>query len=151
VIAPDLPVLECVGYGLVADMLKVATANGVTETTMKAVNDGMIASGAALSFADLPTTAVRFKIPYYVIQGRDDLVAPTPLVEAYFNKLSAPKKRLFVINGAGHFALATDQAEVIGAETDPSLNTQNEAKVELKAFTIRHPWLTAMLTFTTGG
>jgi pimeloyl-ACP methyl ester carboxylesterase len=133
-----------------ADMLKVATANGVTET-MKAVNDGMIASGAALSFADLPTTAVRFKIPYYVIQGRDDLVAPTPLVEAYFNKLSAPKKRLFVINGAGHFALATDQAEVIGAETDPSLNTQNEARVELKAFTIRHPWLTATLTFTTGG
>ena len=98
-----------------ADMSRVATANGVTETTMKAVNDGMIASGPALGFADIPTTTVRFGIPYYVIQGRDDLFAPTPLVEAYFNKISAPKKRLFVIEGAGHFALATHQAEVIRA------------------------------------
>jgi pimeloyl-ACP methyl ester carboxylesterase len=98
-----------------ADMRKVATANGVTETMMKAIGDGMAASGAALSFADLPSTSVRFEIPYYVIQGRDDLFAPTPLVEAYFDKVSAPAKRLFVIEGAGHFALATHQAEVIGA------------------------------------
>ncbi len=98
-----------------AEMRKVATANGVTETTMRAIGDGMIASGAALGFADLPTTAVRFKVPYYVIQGRDDLFAPTPLVEAYFTKVSAPNKRLFVIEGAGHFTLATHQAEVIGA------------------------------------
>lgn len=97
------------------EMRNVATANGVTETMMKAVSDGMIASGAALSFGDLPTTAVRFKIPYYVIQGRDDLFAPTPLVEAYFNNVSAPKKRAFFIEGAGHFALATHQADVIGA------------------------------------
>lgn len=100
-----------------ADMRKVATANGMTETTMKAVNDGMIASGAALSFADLPATAVRFAIPYYVVQGRDDLFAPTPLVESYFTRVSAPIKRLFVIEGAGHFALATHQADVIGALT----------------------------------
>ena len=112
-------------------MRKVATANRVTETTMKAVNDGMNASGAALGFADLPTTAVRFKIPYYVIQGRDDLFAPTPLVEAYFNNVSALKKRLFVIKGAGHFALATPPSgSHRRAETDPSLNAQNEAKVE---------------------
>jgi pimeloyl-ACP methyl ester carboxylesterase len=98
-----------------AGIRKAATANGVTETTMKAIEGGMIASGPALGFADLPTTGGRFKTPCYVIQGRDDLFAPTPLVEAYFNKVSAPKKRLFVIEGAGHFALATHQAEVIGA------------------------------------
>jgi pimeloyl-ACP methyl ester carboxylesterase len=98
-----------------ANMRKVATADGVTETTMKAVNDGMIASGSALGFADLPNTAVRFKTPYYIIQGRDDLFSPTPLVETYFTKVSAPKKRLFVLEGAGHFALATHQAEVIAA------------------------------------
>ena len=56
-----------------------------------------------------------FKIPYYLIQGRHDLFAPTPLVEGYFNKVSAPKKRLIVIEDAGHFALATHQAEVIAA------------------------------------
>ena len=103
-----------------ADLRKVAIANGVTETTMKAVNDGMVASAAALSFADLPTTAVRFKTPYYVIQGSEDLFAPTPLVQTYFNGVSAPKKRLFIIEGAGHFALATHQAEVIGSLTQIS-------------------------------
>jgi fermentation-respiration switch protein FrsA (DUF1100 family) len=64
---------------------------------------------------DLSTTAARFKLPYYVIQGRHDLFAPTQLVEAYFNKVSAPKKRLIIIEDAGHFALATHQAEVIAA------------------------------------
>jgi pimeloyl-ACP methyl ester carboxylesterase len=98
-----------------ADMSKVATANKMTETTMKAVEGGMMASGAALGFADLPATGVRLEIPFYVIQGRDDLFAPTPLVEAYFDKVSAPKKRLFIIERAGHFALVTHQAEVIGA------------------------------------
>jgi pimeloyl-ACP methyl ester carboxylesterase len=98
-----------------ADMRRVATANGATEATMKAINDGMIASGAALNFADLPTTAIAFKIPCYVIQGRDDLFAPTPLVEAFFNKVSAPKKRSFVIERAGHFAPATHQADVVAA------------------------------------
>jgi pimeloyl-ACP methyl ester carboxylesterase len=54
-------------------------------------------------------------IPYYVIQGRHDLFSPTPLVEAYFNTVSAPKKRLIIIEEAGHFALATHQAEMIAA------------------------------------
>ena len=98
-----------------ADMRKVAAANGMTEETMKAVGDGMMASGKALSFADLPASAIRSKIPYYVIQGRDDLFTPTPLVEAYFKNVSAPKKRLFIVEEAGHFALATHQADVIGA------------------------------------
>ena len=69
---------------------------------MKAVSEGMSASAAALGFADLPTTAT---------------FAPTPLVEAYFNKVSAPQKRLFVIERARHFALATHPAEVIAALT----------------------------------
>jgi pimeloyl-ACP methyl ester carboxylesterase len=87
--------------------------------TLKAVSDGMSASGSALIEAsvagDLSATATTFKIPYYVIQGRHDLFSPTPLVEAYFKKVSAPKKRLTIIEGAGHFALATHQAEVIAA------------------------------------
>jgi proline iminopeptidase len=95
------------------------SANGETEATVHAIGDGMSASGAALIGAsvatDLPATATSFRIPYYVIQGRHDLFAPTPLVEAYFNKVSAPKKRLIIIEDAGHFALATHQAEVIAA------------------------------------
>ena len=94
-------------------------ANGVTEETLKAIGDGMNASGSALIGAsvegELSASATTFKIPYFVIQGRHDLFTPTPLAEAYFNKVSAPKKRLIIIEDAGHFALATHQAEVIAA------------------------------------
>jgi proline iminopeptidase len=95
------------------------SANGETEAALKAIGDGSSASGSALIGAsvatDLPATATSFKIPYYIIQGRHDLFAPTPLVEGYFNKVSAPKKRLIVIEDAGHFALATHPPEVIAA------------------------------------
>jgi pimeloyl-ACP methyl ester carboxylesterase len=94
-------------------------ASGVTEETLQAIGDGMNASGPALIDASVATslsdTATSFKIPYYVIQGRHDLFSPTPLAEAYFNKVSAPKKRLIIIEDAGHFALATHQAEMIAA------------------------------------
>ena len=99
--------------------MKAYSANGETEEMVKTIGDGMSASGSALiadSIAgDLSTTATSFKIPYYVIQGRHDLFAPTPLVEAYFSKISAQKKRLIILEDAGHFALATHQAEVIAA------------------------------------
>jgi len=94
-------------------------ANGENETVLKSIGDGMNASGSALIGAgvatDLAATATSFKIPYYVIQGRHDLFAPTPLVEAYFSKISAPRKRLIIIEDAGHFALATHQSAVIAA------------------------------------
>jgi pimeloyl-ACP methyl ester carboxylesterase len=52
----------------------------------------------------------------YVGTGQISSWADTvQLVEAYFNKVSAPKKRLIIIEDAGHFALATHQAEVIAA------------------------------------
>ena len=94
-------------------------ANGVTEETLKAIGDGMNASGSALIGAsvegELSASATTFKIPYFVIQGWHDLFTPTSLVEAYFSRISAPKKRLIIIEDAGHFALATHQAEVIAA------------------------------------
>ena len=94
-------------------------AEGETEVTLQSIGDGMNASGSALIdasvAADLSATATSFKIPYYVIQGRHDLFSPTSLVEAYFNRVSAPKKRLIIIEDAGHFALSTHQAEVIAA------------------------------------
>jgi pimeloyl-ACP methyl ester carboxylesterase len=102
-----------------ADLRKVAIANGETEATIKAAGEGMNASGAALIGSmvaeELSTTAVRFTIPYYVIQGRHDLSTPTPLAEAYFKKVSAPRKRLTIIEDAGHFALSTHQAQVVAA------------------------------------
>jgi proline iminopeptidase len=102
-----------------ATMRTVAMANGETEATIKTSGDGMNASGAALIGAtvttDLPATATRFKIPYFIIQGRHDLSAPTSLAEAYFAKVSAPQKRMVIIEDAGHFALATHGKEFVAA------------------------------------
>ena len=63
----------------------------------------------------LSTTALRFELPYYVIQGRDDLMTPTAPAEAYFKKVSAPRKEMVVLEGAGHFALATHQQQFLAA------------------------------------
>jgi pimeloyl-ACP methyl ester carboxylesterase len=99
------------------DMRATALANGETEATIKVTGDGMRASGAALIASsvseNLSNESLRFKIPYYVIQGRHDLMTPTALAEAYFEKVSAPSKRMTVIEDAGHFALATHQSAVI--------------------------------------
>jgi pimeloyl-ACP methyl ester carboxylesterase len=105
--------------GWLANLLQLLKANGETDTTIKSLGDGMNASGSALIgtsvTTDLPATATNFKIPYYIIQGRHDLFAPTSLAKAYFDKVLAPKKRFVVIEDAGHFALATHQADVIAA------------------------------------
>ena len=102
-----------------ANMSQFMKANGETDEMLKSISDGMEASGNALigtSVAtDLPAAATNFKIPYYVIQGRHDLFAPTPLAKAYFDKISAPKKQFVVIEDAGHFALSTHQTDVIAA------------------------------------
>jgi pimeloyl-ACP methyl ester carboxylesterase len=93
--------------------------SGETDAALTAIGDGSNASGSALIGAsvatDLPATATRFKIPYYIIQGQHDLFSPTPLVERFFNKISAPKKRLILIDDAGHFALATHAPQVVAA------------------------------------
>ncbi len=64
---------------------------------------------------NLSTTALRFELPYYVIQGRDDLLTPTEPAAAYFAKVSAPKKEMVILEGAGHFALATHQQQFLAA------------------------------------
>jgi pimeloyl-ACP methyl ester carboxylesterase len=102
-----------------AGMRDVGISNGETEATIKASSDGMGASGAALIGAtvttDLPATATTFKLPYFVIQGRHDVSAPTPLAETYFAKVAAPRKRMILIEDAGHFALATHAREFVAA------------------------------------
>jgi pimeloyl-ACP methyl ester carboxylesterase len=108
--------------GWFANMQQVLASNGETEESIKAASSGMNASGVALIAAttatDLPATAASFKIPYYVIQGRHDLFAPTFLAEAYFAKVAAPKKQMIVLEDAGHFALATHAEEVVAALKD---------------------------------
>lgn len=98
-----------------AGMLKAVQADGATEAEIRTIGEGMAASGKALIGAsirtDLPATARSFAVPYYVIQGRHDLFAPTVLVERYFAAVEAPRKEMVILEGAGHFALTTHAAE----------------------------------------
>jgi pimeloyl-ACP methyl ester carboxylesterase len=96
-----------------------ALAEGATEADIQTIADGMRYSGRQLSAVqsrlDLPTTANSFALPYCVIQGRDDRSTPTDPARAYFDGVTAPRKRFLVIETAGHFALVTHRAEFIAA------------------------------------
>jgi pimeloyl-ACP methyl ester carboxylesterase len=49
-----------------------------------------------------------------VIQGNDDLFTPTGPVKDYFDKITAPRKKLVTIENAGHFAFVTNKNRFIG-------------------------------------
>lgn len=91
------------------DLIK--RAPDCTDDYLKALGDGMTFSGRTLlptqMGEQLSTRALRFKVPYFVIQGRDDLFTPTAPVIRYFGKVIAPTKQLVVMEEAGHFALTT--------------------------------------------
>jgi pimeloyl-ACP methyl ester carboxylesterase len=90
---------------------------GFTDDELTTLGDGMMFSGKTLlptqMKEDLSTSALRFEIPYFVIQGRDDLFTLTAPAEAYFAKVVAPRKRIAIIEGAGHFALMTHAAKFL--------------------------------------
>lgn len=94
-----------------AGMREAVKADGATEAEIRTIGEGMSASGRALIGTsvrtDLPATARSFALPYYLIQGRHDVFAPTVLAERYFAAVAAPRKEMVVIEDAGHFALAT--------------------------------------------
>jgi pimeloyl-ACP methyl ester carboxylesterase len=64
---------------------------------------------------NLSTTSLDFKIPYYIIQGREDLFTPTEPAIKYFEQINAPRKKIVIIENAGHFALVTHRQEFIEA------------------------------------
>lgn len=92
---------------------------GLTDEDLKAIGDGMNFSGRTLLPTQiqerLSTEALRFELPYFVIQGREDMFTPTAPAVAYFDKVTAPTKRLVVLEGAGHFALATHPEAFVAA------------------------------------
>lgn len=49
-----------------------------------------------------------YKVPMYYIQGACDYITPTEMVEAYYNVLNAPKKRLIKIENTGHTPFLDD-------------------------------------------
>lgn len=67
---------------------------------------------------DLPTTANKIDIAFFVIQGQDDVVTPTKAAIDYFRQVKAPKKECILIPGAGHFAFMTAPSAFLAALTD---------------------------------
>lgn len=65
--------------------------------------------------ADLPDTARRIDTPFFIIEGRDDVMTPTSLAVGYFNRVQAPLKKLVLIPHAGHFAFMTAPDAFVGA------------------------------------
>lgn len=61
---------------------------------------------------DLPKTqGYDMPVPFIVIQGQNDHFAPTDAAKRYFRMIRAPRKKMVVIPGAGHFAYATNRDE----------------------------------------
>ena len=99
--------------------LMVQTNPEFTEEYLKAWGDGMSYSGqttlSGMLATELPTTARTIKVPFFVIQGKEDMATPTSVAVQYFNIVKAPKKKLILIEHAGHFALVTHREEFLAA------------------------------------
>jgi pimeloyl-ACP methyl ester carboxylesterase len=54
---------------------------------------------------DLTKTALSFRVPVILIQGSDDHITPTPLAVSYFDRISAPRKKMVLLPGGGHNAV----------------------------------------------
>jgi len=90
-----------------------------TEEYRKTLGDGMGYSGrttvGAMLATELPTTARVLRVPFFVIQGQEDMVTPTSGAVKYFDVVKAPTKKLILIEHAGHFALVTHSDEFLAA------------------------------------
>jgi pimeloyl-ACP methyl ester carboxylesterase len=99
--------------------LMIKTNPEFTEEYLKAWGDGMGYSGrttlSGMLSEELPTKARTFKLPFFVIQGKEDMATPTSVAVQYFNVVKAPKKKLILIEHAGHFALVTHREEFLAA------------------------------------
>ena len=90
-----------------AGLMKAYSANGETKEMVQAIGDGMSASGSALIEASVATDLRhrdQLQDPLLRHPGTARSLCADAAVEAYFDKVSAPKKRLIIIEDAGHFA-----------------------------------------------
>lgn len=53
----------------------------------------------------VPELGTDFKIPVYFIQGSEDKLSPTSMVRQYYDSISAPEKKMIVLENAGHLAI----------------------------------------------
>jgi len=54
------------------------------------------------STVDLMKEDLQFRVPVHLIQGSSDILTSKEITKSYFDKLKAPKKKLYLISGAAH-------------------------------------------------
>jgi pimeloyl-ACP methyl ester carboxylesterase len=55
-----------------------------------------------MSGVDLMKDNLEFKIPVYLIQGEEDILTPKEITKPYFDKITAPEKKFFVLPKTAH-------------------------------------------------
>lgn len=68
--------------------------------------------GKAYDAVDLNCLGYDMPVPFFIIDGRSDRLAPPELAAGYFQKIRAPEKGMFLIDG-GHFALMSDSDDFL--------------------------------------
>jgi proline iminopeptidase len=63
---------------------------------------------------DARALGLDFRLPFFVIQGRDDHIAPFDVAQAYVSEIRAPKKAFIAIDG-GHWACFTNATAFVAA------------------------------------
>ncbi len=70
--------------------------------------------GPEMESFDAMTSALDLKLPFVLIQGREDRITPSAVAEEYFGKVQSSGKAFVPIEG-GHYACFTNPAEFVGA------------------------------------
>lgn len=60
---------------------------------------------------DLNSEAAEYEVPVYYILGDNDWQVPYVIAKEYFNKINAPRKKIYIIPNAGHFTML-DQGDL---------------------------------------
>jgi pimeloyl-ACP methyl ester carboxylesterase len=55
-----------------------------------------------MSTVNLLKDGCDFKVPVFLIQGEEDILTPKEITEAYFNKITAPSKKLILVPKTAH-------------------------------------------------
>jgi len=82
---------------------------------------GMAGDGMS-AHVDLPALGPQFELPMFLIQGEQDLLTRPAITRAWFDSLRAPRKKLVMVQGAGHdpnYALIDAQFSLIREEIGP--------------------------------
>ncbi|WP_405397241.1 alpha/beta hydrolase [Maribacter sp. Asnod2-G09] len=92
--------------------------NGDDYSFLNLVGDQRIGVKSMVSNINLNNTAVVFRLPVFMIQGKHDILCSTELNKPYFEKIRAPRKEYYTVSNAAHGfneAIIDKQYEIVKA------------------------------------